>query len=172
MRVFRIQNSLIRWLVWLVAGFVLAIACLVTSIRIDALPPIDVLEYQIGISPKPVLGKATLHLKGWAWHPVKVTLSDPKAPPNVTFVQFVPFNPVSRHTTFFYRPEAISDEFISQRKQYAWGEARFADPKVWPQPTNNRYAWLPAYKLFVAAGSEQDLLDVLSILSITDGASD
>lgn len=144
----------------------LVLASILLLEKASVLPPPEVLEYQLGLSKAPVLGKFSVDLRGWGWYPIRITDRTDKAPPSITFVRFLPFqNPAIRPITFFHRDEKLSDEFFFLEKHYSWGIAKFVKPDILPKKATN-VAWLPEQQFYIGAPNGDDLLEVLSILEI------
>ena len=160
------RTKLQRLLVWTACVFLLSVGCLVALIKTDILPPIEVMAYQFGYTKAPTLGNFSVDIRGWGWYPILANEKTAKRPASITFVRFSPHrDPTTHHVTIFHRSDKLLDETMLVEKVFAWGTAMLVKPVLAPK-IETRFAWLPAQQYFVAATSEDDLLDALSILEI------
>lgn len=156
-----------RRILWMFGIGFLSIVVFVALVRVNVLPPPKVLEYQFGLTPKPILGKQVVHLKGWGWYPILQVKESNSGGASVTFVKFLPLTePASRPITLTHRAESLPDNFFSMDKQYPWGTARFVKPNTL-QSKNVHVAWLAGREIYLSAPSEAELLKALSLLDLT-----
>jgi len=146
-----------------VAGLLLIFALL---IRATILPPLEVIEYQLAMSPRPIIGGHSLNINGWGWYPIRIEQEAGKQGKSVTFVQFLPFvDPSKRPITFFAREDITDDHFFITERQYPWGRAKLIKPDMFAEQTSF-FAWLPDHHIYVAANTESALIETLPIIDL------
>jgi hypothetical protein len=145
-----------------IAGLLLVFAILIGA---SILPPLKVIEYQLAMSPRPIIGGHSLNIHGWGWYPIRIEQEAGKHGKSITFVQFLPFaDPSKRPITFLVREEIADDQFFATERIYPWGRAKLVKPNMFPEQSS--FAWLPDQHVYVAANTESALLETLPMLDI------
>ena len=159
-------RSVRRYVFWTLSILLLALVVLVGLVRMAILPPTEVLSYQLGFSPRPLLGDSIVDFRTWGWYPIKAEVNSAGSTRQVTFVKFSPLNEPEKHPiSIFHREELFPDEYFSMEMNFPYGSAKFFKPGIL---TNKEihFAWVRDHQLFIAAKDDAELLQALSALEI------